>query len=121
MWRSAPESKLVVSFKHNPSEASHAECENRGYTNLVPEDTATLPALIPGQAYELSAEINADRLVASINGRPVWRGRLPVDALKLKGPAGLRSDNVEWTLLDFDVRSSSEVEMTSPQSCKDAR
>jgi hypothetical protein len=103
MWRFQPEARLVVSVKENASEATHAECENRGYTNLRPREQRAPAPVAAGAEYELTARIEGDTLSAWINGQLVWRGQLPASALQLSGPAGFRSDNVQWTLLDFDA------------------
>jgi len=103
MWRFQPEAKLVVSVKANDSEATHAECENRGYANLRPQEQQAPAPIAQGEEYELSAEIQGNTLRAWINGKLVWQGQLPASAAQLSGPAGFRSDNVQWTLLDFDA------------------
>lgn len=103
MWRLAPESKIVVSIKVNPDDTSHDACENRGYANLRPDTQAEVPTLSIGQEHELAAEIRGQGLEAKIDGRVVWRGRLPAEAEHLSGPAGFRSDNVQWTLIDFET------------------
>ena len=120
MWRFLPEASVVVSFKDNPDDSTHGECENRGYTNLRPAEKIAPPAVELGAEYELRAEIKGETLEAWINDRLVWQGALPAGALKLEGPAGMRSDNVQWTLLDFDGGEPSTMRAPSaaPSNCR---
>lgn len=110
MWRFQPEAKLVVSVKDNATDATHAECENRGYVNLRPQQQLEPAQVVQGQEYELTAAIHGDTLEAWINGKLVWQGQLPPSAAQLSGPAGFRSDNVQWTLLDFDAGAEGRAE-----------
>jgi hypothetical protein len=57
MWRIEPESKLVVSVKSNPGQHTSAECGNRGYRNIKPGRGRVVPALRPGSAHTLRAEM----------------------------------------------------------------
>lgn len=119
MWRFTPKAELVVSFKDNPGESTHDECENRGYTNLVPTTKAPPPAVVPGGQYELSARIEGGRLRAWIDNQLVWEGLLPEGVRNLAGPAGVRSDNVAWSMLDFDVGAGAP--MHAPASLPNCR
>ncbi len=121
MWRFTPEPSLVVSFKDNPGESTHAECENRGYTNLRPSTKVMPPQVTPGGEYELSAQIEGARLRVWIDGQLVWDGSLPEAASKLAGPAGVRSDNVAWTLLDFDAGAGAAQPLAVGINCRNRR
>jgi hypothetical protein len=99
MWRLDPKPMLEVSVKHNPGMRRHEECGAEGYTKVKPN--AVAPRLEPGATHTLAAQIIDDELVATIDGRVAWRGRLPPQARELHGPAGLRSDNVAFDILEF--------------------
>lgn len=94
MWRLAPKPGLVVSVKRNPDEHTSGDCGNRGYTTIRPRSHAPVPALKPGDAHVLRAELNAKALRVLVDGAPVWEGELPAEALAFDGPVGMRSDNV---------------------------
>jgi len=124
MWRIAPTPSVVVSFKNNPDQSTHAECENNGYSNLKPTLGAPPPPITEGSEHELSAEIVNDLLTARIDGTLVWQGALPEGVQQLKGPAGFRSDNVEWTVLDFDAGASAGAGAgveAAPLHCRNER
>lgn len=99
MWRLDPKPKLEVSVKSNPGKKSHEECGADGYTKVKPQ--ANVPALETGKTYTLRAEIAGDELTAWIDGHVVWRGTLPAAAREIRGPAGLRSDNVKFEIEQF--------------------
>jgi len=122
MWRIAPTPSVVVSFKNNPDQSTHAECENNGYSNLKPMLGAPPPPIGKGSEHALSAEIVNGLLTVRIDGTLVWQGALPEAVQQLKGPAGFRSDNVEWVMLDFDAGPSAgaSVEAT-PLHCRNER
>ncbi|MBK9037082.1 MAG: hypothetical protein IPL61_38540 [Myxococcales bacterium] len=94
MWRVAPTAELVVSVKRNPGQHVHRACGVRAATTRSPRVPA--PALTPGAAGVLAAAIDGDTLAVTIDGAEVWRGPLPAAARELRGPAGVRSDNVVW-------------------------
>jgi hypothetical protein len=94
MWRLAPRPGLVVSVKHNPGQHRSRECGNRGYRNLRPLRAAAVAPLRPGAAHVLSAVLRGERLEVRVDGSIAWEGLLPPEALELRGPPGLRSDNV---------------------------
>jgi hypothetical protein len=103
MWRTAPESRIVVSVKDNAEASSHTECENAGYSSLRPVEQRSPPVAAVGAIYVLTAVIAQNSLLVTLNGDVVWRGDLPGAAKQLRGPAGMRSDNVTWELLEFDA------------------
>jgi hypothetical protein len=98
MWRLDPKPKLEVSVKQNPGARTSKECGAEGYTKVKPQRTAALPTLIDGTSHELRAEIVGDRLIAWVDDQLAWEGRLPASASELFGPAGLRSDNLDFEL-----------------------
>jgi hypothetical protein len=93
MWRIAPQSRIVVSLKHNPGQRIHRECGARGYRNLKPRAGVQPPPLVPGTAHVLRAALAGRDLRVWADGKLAWEGELGPEALALTGPAGLRSDN----------------------------
>ena len=93
MWRIAPRPGLVVSLKRNPGQHRSDECTNRGYQNLKAPRAIPVAAPKSGSAHVLAAVLRGDRLEVRVDGAVVWDGPLPLEALELHGPAGLRSDN----------------------------
>ena len=75
-----------------------------GYIKVKPaKATKHLPILDDGTEHELRAEIIGDSLYAWIDGSLAWQGRLPSAARDLAGPAGVRSDNLDFELTAFDA------------------
>lgn len=101
MWRMGE--GVVVSIKRNPGQHTHAECGVRGYRNLPPELRIPIPAPQVGSAHRLEAAIDDGVLVARVDGDEVWRGRLDATARELRGPPGLRTDNVALSELELRV------------------
>jgi hypothetical protein len=101
MWRLDPKPKLEVSVKLNPGATNHEQCSTGGYTKVKPEQTLALPELRAGDSHTLAAEIKGDELTTWIDGKLAWRGRLPESARTLSGRAGLRSDNLAYTINKF--------------------
>ncbi|MFL5263240.1 MAG: hypothetical protein ACJ79L_12635 [Anaeromyxobacteraceae bacterium] len=96
MWRVAPRPGVVVSLKRNPGQHRSDDCTNEGYQNLRPDRAAAVPPLRPGSAHVLAATLARERLEVRVDREVVWEGPLPREALELRGPAGLRSDNVRF-------------------------
>ena len=97
MWRT-DKAVLDVSVKHNPAQHTNAECGTHGYRKIRPLASHHVPALAAGADHRLQAEIVDDNLTAWIDGIVVWTGTLPSSARELRGPVGIRSDNVELEL-----------------------
>ncbi|MCY1047626.1 hypothetical protein OV208_40380 [Corallococcus sp. bb12-1] len=93
MWRIAPSAGIVVNFKHNPDEHESGECGNGGYITVRPRFMEPLDRLAQGEPHVMRARIDADVLTVYVDGKRVWEGVLPPDALTLEGPAGMRTDN----------------------------
>lgn len=98
MWRLDPKPRLEISVKLNPGMTTHRECGADGYTKVGHVDA---PALAAGDSHTLRAEIHGDELIAWIDDQVAWRGELPASARTLSGPAGLRSDNVAFDVVEF--------------------
>jgi hypothetical protein len=105
MWRLDPKPKLEVSVKRNPGQRTAKECGADGYTKVKPQRTKQLPSLIDDREHELRAEIAGSSLVATVDGETVWEGMLPELAGELRGPAGVRSDNLSLELLSLAVEA----------------
>ncbi len=110
MWRIEPESKLVVSVKSNPGQTTSSECGNRGYENLKPRIGGPVPPMRKGETHDLAAQIEGNELKVRVDGKDVWVGDLGPVAGELKGPVGIRSDNVQ---LDFELRAG---ELAGPRA-----
>jgi hypothetical protein len=95
MWRLDPSPQIEVSTKVNPGARDHGDCGTRGYAKLRPQKSEPPPALVPGASHTLTAEIVDEVLLARVDGRVVWRGALDARAHALRGPVGLRTDNVQ--------------------------
>ena len=113
MWRIAPVNEVVVSVKRNPGKSTSAGCGNRGYTNLSPQLQVNPPAIAPGSDHVLSARISGSRLDVVLDEALVWRGDIGVEAQQLRGPIGVRSDNVKAR-----GRLSVEGETSGARSCR---
>ena len=98
MWRIAPKPGLVVSLKRNPGMHSSGDCGNGGYTNLKARGGLRVPAFQPGERHAIRAEERGGELRVLVDGAPAWEGTLPPEALSLRGPAGVRSDNGRFDL-----------------------
>ena len=113
MWRLDPTPKLEVSVKLNPGMVTHKDCGAEGYTKVKPHRAERPPELAAGATHTLRAEIAGDELTAWIDDTVAWRGTLPEIARGLAGPAGLRSDNLAFDLVEFRAPSSRD-----PSACR---
>jgi hypothetical protein len=101
MWRISPKNEIVVSLKRNPGKKTNRQCGSDGYRNYKPR-TATAPAPpTAGSRHTLSAAIQDRMLRVFADGTLAWEGALDDDAASLRGPAGVRSDNLK---LDLELR-----------------
>ena len=114
-----PESKLVVSVKRNPGAHTSAECGNRGYVNIKPRKDSAVPRLEPGQSHTLRAEMRDAELRVFADNHEVWEGDVGLDAAKLDGPVGIRSDNARLEF-DFLARESKGPHPGYVRACKTA-
>jgi hypothetical protein len=115
MWRLEPESKVVVSVKSNPNQHSSSACGNRGYRNVKPSRSATVPAVKVGSMHTLRATEERGGMKVFVDGALVWEGFLGAEAMNLFGPAGIRSDNVHVTFTMYmnipEVRYNNPIHM----------
>jgi hypothetical protein len=106
MWHCAPTSKIEVSVKRNPQAQQHRECGDRGYIHVKPERSAVPPTLSQRSGdHLLRVEDRGREIEVWIDEKSVWRGVLPPEAAALRGPAGIRSDNVRvaFQALTFEI------------------
>lgn len=104
MWRLDPKPKLDVSVKLNPLEKTHEECGAHGYTKIRPrKKNVFVPAFQYGNTHTLRAEIVGDELFAWIDDKLLFQGTLPAAARTIKGPVGIRSDNVRFDLVELQA------------------
>lgn len=106
MWRIGPESKIVISVKSNPGQSKSSECGNHGYRTIKATNGMAVPALRPGDTHTLGTEMNGDELRVFIDRTLAWEGRVGAEAAELRGPVGIRSDNVR---LSFDLNAGEYV------------
>jgi len=94
-WRWAPgPPAIVVQAKVNPGMRESSECGSDGYKTLAGyRQPVGHPGI--GEIYSLRAEIDIGHLEVRLGGSSVWAGDLPQYAIDMRGPAGLRTDNVE--------------------------
>jgi hypothetical protein len=116
MWRLDPQPKLDISVKQNPLMKTHEECGADGYTKIKPRKKPFVPAYEYGKTHKLRAEIVGDDLFAWIDDKLLWQGTLPETARVLKGPAGVRSDNVKFDLVSLAAPQGSGAAAAPP--CK---
>ena len=114
MWRLDPTPKIDVSVKINPMKNTHEECGAEGYTKVKPRKKSLVPAFEFGKTHTMRAEIVGDDLYAWIDDKLLFQGTLPETARVLKGPAGVRSDNVKF---DLDAFAAPQGEGNAPP-CK---
>jgi hypothetical protein len=116
MWRLDPRPQIDVSVKRNVGQKTAKECGAEGYTKVRPTAALTateLPRLDDNTEHELRAEINGDRLVAWVDGRVAWIGSLPETARTLAGPAGVRSDNLDFELRGLAVDAGARADVAA--------
>ena len=95
-WEVAPKPRLGVLLKRNPGQGTHLECRDRGYRRLEPDLARPVPELRPGESHHLRTEIDDGALRLFVDSDLVWEARLPPDALSLRGPIGIRTDNARF-------------------------
>jgi hypothetical protein len=117
MWRIEPESKLVVSVKSNPGEHSSAQCGNRGYQNIKPRHSSSVPTLEPGATHTLRAQMTGAEMQVFADNSLVWEGSVGPDALRFDGPVGIRSDNAR---LQIELAAPIEQRPGTSSGCRAA-
>ncbi len=115
MWRLDPRPKIDVSVKYNPGQSTHEECGAEGYKKVRSRAKHYVPAYEYGQSHTLRAEIIGDEIYVWTDGRVAFQGRLPDGARSLAGPAGIRSDNVSFDLVELAAPKGTDA---APPACK---
>lgn len=106
MWRLDPKPMLYAQVKRNPGAKDHKACGTNGYKKIKASEDRTPPPLTVGTKYTLRAEIEDDVLAVYVDDTLYWRGNLPEEAHDLRGPAGIRSDNLAFELHAFDAATT---------------
>ncbi len=115
MWRIEPKPQLVVSVKLNPGARTHRQCGARGYRNLVARAGTPPPPLQPNLEHRLHARLDGRILRVWADRALAWEGDVGDEALALRGPAGVRSDNARLELELF-VRAATTPLAAAPLS-----
>ena len=106
MWRLDPKPMINAQVKRNPGAKDHKACGTNGYAWIKATEDKAPPALVVGDKHTLRAEIENDELSVYIDDTRYWRGAIPESARDLRGPAGIRSDNLAFDLHSFDAAAS---------------
>ena len=102
MWRlDPPRPSLEVQVKRNPGAHTNGECGTHGYVRVHPDLRGKIPYASPGEQHTLQAELHGEDLTAWVDGKLAWHGTLPGDVKSLEGPAGVRSDNLAYEVVEF--------------------
>ncbi len=93
--------EIVVQSKLNPGKSTSKSCGNAGYYDIDPlYYTEQDLEVAKYEQHSILAGIMDDILTVIVNDQPAWIGHLPERVLKLQGPCGMRTDNVD---IDFDL------------------
>jgi hypothetical protein len=95
---------------------THEQCGADGYAKVKPYKKPYVPAFEYGAPHTLRAEIVGDELYAWIDGKLLWHGRLPDAARAMRGPAGIRSDNIKFDLVELAAPHGDAAR--EPAACK---
>lgn len=106
MWRLDPKPMVYVQTKRNPGAKDHKDCGAGGYKKVKAAEEKAPPELVFGEKHTLRAEIENEELKVFIDDTLHWRGTLPENVKDLRGPAGLRSDNLAFDLVELAAPST---------------
>ena len=110
-WRVRPVPGLVVVVKRNPGMHRHSQCTNAGYRTIRPGWSAPVRLLLPGASHRLRARLKQRHLAIHIDEKLVWRGDLGAEVLDLRGPVGIRTDNMRC---DFELFAATGPAVVTP-------
>jgi hypothetical protein len=110
MWHIEPDSRIAVSVKRNPGKHTHEECGAKGYVNIKPQMSTSVPKVVAGDTHRLRAELQGTRLRVLADGTLVWEGLIESTLLDFDGPVGFRTDNArfEFTYLAGGAEPANE-------------
>ena len=114
MWRLGNAHAITVSTKLNPGEHASNTCGNRGYVRSKPLLSVPVPTVLPETRHVLRAELTDYWLRAYADGNLVWEGDIGDTAAALRGPVGIRCDNVA---LDLEFRTHLREKTTPAKDC----
>jgi hypothetical protein len=103
MWRLDPKPMILAQVKRNPGQKDHKGCGSGGYKWVKAKEQHEPPSLTVGTKYTLRAEIENEELSVFVDDTLYWRGALPASVRDLRGPAGIRSDNLAFDLVSFEA------------------
>lgn len=109
MWRLDPKPMIQAQIKRNEGAKDHKACGSGGYKWVKAKEQNTPPELVVGTKYTLRAEIENEELQVFVDDTLYWRGTLPDSVRDLRGPAGLRSDNLAFDLVSFEAAAGADV------------
>lgn len=109
MWRLDPKPMILAQVKRNRGQKDHKGCGSGGYKWVKAQEQHAPPALTVGAKYTLRAEIEDEELSVFVDDTLYWRGDLPESVRDLRGPAGIRSDNLAFDLVSFEAAAGADV------------
>lgn len=96
MWHIAPDSKIEVSIKKNPTQHTSAECHAAGYSILKSSRIVAMPPIHPGEAHTMRVTLDGDNLAVIADRQEAWSGSINGGLDGIAGPAGFRTDNARF-------------------------
>jgi hypothetical protein len=106
MWRLDPKPMIQAQVKRNPGAKDHKACGAENYKWVKAQVQNPPPELVVGDKHTMRAEIADQELSVFVDDQLYWRGKLPPSVHDLRGPAGIRSDNLAFELLSFDAAAT---------------
>lgn len=106
MWRLDPKPMILAQVKRNPGAKDHKACGADNYKWVKAQVQNPPPALVAGDKHTMRAEIENQELSVFVDDTLYWRGKLPSSVHDLRGPAGIRSDNLAFDLVSFDAATT---------------
>ncbi|HEY2516634.1 MAG TPA: hypothetical protein VGI39_37445 [Polyangiaceae bacterium] len=114
-WLISPKNAISVEVKSNPGMQASAECGDSGYQEVKASTSSSdVAAVTPGTSHVLHAERIGDEIYVWADGELAWVGTLPEYARSLRGPTGVRSDNVA---LSFELLAPAASSAEAAANC----
>ncbi|TPV93611.1 MAG: hypothetical protein B7733_19695 [Myxococcales bacterium FL481] len=118
MWRLDASPRVVVSVKHNPNAHEHAACGTAGYRTLTPSAAAPKLAMPKvGEQHRMRAWLERGELTVEVDETVAWRGPVPNASLAPFGEAGIRTDNVDVTVVELAGSTGPSARRKRPVRC----